>query len=101
MGHAQHLSRLGFYPFEEWLERFASRIIGTHLHDVIGLQDHYPPGLGGVDFDTVAAYLPENAFRTCEISEIYTPLQVKAGLNYLFDHGCIEEKEADLYEKSA
>ncbi len=50
VGHAQTLDALGFYSHEEWLKRFAPRIIGTHLHDVIGTTDHYAPGLGNVDF---------------------------------------------------
>jgi len=90
VGHAQTLDTLGFYPHKEWLERFAPRIIGTHLHDVIGTTDHYAPGLGTVDFDMVAAYLPENAFRTCEFQTFNTPEQVKAGLVTLVEHGCIK-----------
>lgn len=90
VGHAQTLDTLGFYRHEEWLKRFASRIIGTHLHDVIGTTDHYAPGLGSVDFDMVAAYLPENAFRTCEFQTFNTPEQVAAGLRVLVERGCIK-----------
>ena len=90
VGHAQVLDRLGFYPHAEWLKRFAPRIIGTHLHDVIGTTDHYTPGLGDVDFSMVAAYLPQNAFRTCEFQTFNTPEQVKAGLRFLVEHGCIK-----------
>ena len=50
VGHAQALDRLGFFPHEEWLKRFASRMIGAHLHDVIGVNDHHAPGLGEIDF---------------------------------------------------
>ncbi|RPJ24395.1 MAG: HAD family hydrolase [Chloroflexi bacterium] len=90
VGHAQTMDRLGFYRHEEWLKRFAPRIIGTHLHDVIGTTDHYAPGLGQVDFAMVAAYLPENAFRTCEFQTFNTPEQVNAGLKLLVEHGCIK-----------
>ena len=90
VGHAQTLDLLGFYPHLEWLKRFAPRIIGTHLHDVVGTTDHYAPGLGTVDFDMVAQYLPENAFRTCEFQTFNTPEQVKAGLRFLIEHGCIK-----------
>jgi HAD superfamily hydrolase (TIGR01549 family) len=90
VGHAEALDRLGFYPHEEWLKRYSSRIIGTHLHDVVGTTDHYAPGLGTVDFDMVAKYLPENAFRTCEFQTFNTPEQVKAGLRFLVEHDCIK-----------
>ncbi len=90
VGHDQTLFRLGFYPQNAWLERFGTRIVGTHLHDVIGTTDHYAPGLGEVDFDRVAAYLPEKAFRTCEFQEFNTPEQLRSGLRFLADHGCIK-----------
>ena len=90
VGHAQTLDVLGFYRHEEWLNRFGPRIIGTHLHDVLGTTDHYAPGLGNVDFDMVAAHLPENAFRTCEFQTFNTHEQVKAGLQVLVEHGCIK-----------
>ena len=92
VGHAQTLSRLGFFPHEEWLTRFAPRIIGTHLHDVIGILDHQAPGLGDVDFDLIAAYLPKEAFRTCEFLGSNTPEQVRNGLKVLQEHGCIQIK---------
>ena len=89
VGHAQTLDRLGFYPHEEWLKRFSTRIIETHLHDVIGTTDHLAPGLGEVDFDMVARYLPAQAIRTCEFQDINSYEQVKSGLNFLAAKGCI------------
>jgi sugar phosphate isomerase/epimerase len=41
VGHAEKTSRLGFTPHGDWLSRFKERMIGVHLHDVTGLQDHY------------------------------------------------------------
>ncbi|MCJ7722512.1 MAG: sugar phosphate isomerase/epimerase [Anaerolineales bacterium] len=90
VGHAQALARLGFYSHEEWLQRYSARMIGVHLHDVIGIADHYAPGLGEVDFDRLAAYLPADAFRTCELQVVNTTAQVKAGLKFLAEHGCIK-----------
>ena len=90
IGHAEAQSRLGFTPNEVWLERFASRIIGVHLHDVAGTSDHYAPGLGDIDFTRAAESLPPNSFRTCEFQTFNRPEQVKAGLAYLAEHGCIK-----------
>jgi FMN phosphatase YigB (HAD superfamily)/sugar phosphate isomerase/epimerase len=89
VGHAQTLDRLGFYPHEEWLKRYASRIIGVHLHDVIGVDDHQAPGLGEVDFGMVASYLPMDAYRALEVQSINTPEQIKAGMQILVDTGCV------------
>ena len=89
VGHAQTLDRLGFFPHEEWFKRFASNIIGIRLHDVRGVVDHYAPGLGEVDFDRVAVYLPREAFRTCELQPSNTVEQVKNGLEFLVRHHCV------------
>jgi len=89
-GHAEALDRMGFYTHEEWLKRFGPRIVGTHLHDMIGTTDHYTPGLGEIDFSRIAPYLPENAYRTCEFQSFNNPEQVKAGLIHLSEQGCIK-----------
>lgn len=91
IGHAETLERLGFYPRDEWLRRFAPRIVGTHLHDVITTTDHYAPGLGSVDFETAGGYFPSEAFRTCEFQNFNSPEQVKSGLDFLVEHGCIKK----------
>ena len=91
IGHAETLERLGFYSHSEWLERFASRMIGSHLHDVIATVDHYAPGLGDLDFGMAAASLPDNAFRTCEFQNFNSTEQVRAGLEFLVKHKCIKK----------
>ncbi len=96
VGHAQNLDRLGFYAHENWLLRYASRIIEVHLHDVRGIHDHVAPGLGDVDFDMVARYLPAAAIRTLEVQPSNTPEQVKAGLRYLAAHACIKSLKPGL-----
>lgn len=93
VGHAQALSRLGFYPYDEWLKRFSSRIIEVHLHDVIGLQDHQVPGQGKVDFNLIATYLPKDAFRTLEFQGFHTHEQLMTGMKVLEQHGCIRYEE--------
>ncbi len=91
VGHAQALSRLGFYAYDEWLKRYAHRLIAVHLHDVKELQDHLIPGQGEVDFDLLAKFIPESALRTLEFQGHYTQEQVLAGLRFLQQHGCITQ----------
>lgn len=89
-GHAQVLDRLGFYPFQEWLERFAPRIVVTHLHDVDCVTDHRVPGSGEVDFALLAAYLPEDALRTFEVHASQPFERLKTGLNWMISHGWVK-----------
>lgn len=87
VGHAQVLEHLGFATHEEWLRRFASQMIGVHLHDAVGVTDHLVTGLGQVDWDMVLGYLPASALRTCEFQPFNTPQQVAVGLKWLVDNG--------------
>jgi HAD superfamily hydrolase (TIGR01549 family) len=93
VGHAQALDRLGFFPHEDWLRRYASRMFGAHLHDVTGVTDHQAPGLGEIDFATIAAYIPPTAFRTLELHPKNTPEQVHASLRFLVARGCVHPLE--------
>jgi sugar phosphate isomerase/epimerase len=90
VGHAQALDRLGFYSHEGWLKRYSLRMFGTHLHDVIGVIDHYAPGLGDINFAKIAKYLPKDAFRTFELLPGNTLAQVKEGIKVLVQAGCIK-----------
>ncbi len=85
VGHAQTLDNLGFFPHAEWLQRFAPRMVGVHLHDIRGLQDHHAAGLGEMDWEMVARYLPADIVRTCEIHHTNTPEQVAASMRFLAD----------------
>jgi hypothetical protein len=75
----------------EWLERFSDRMIGVHLHDVCGIIDHQVPGMGEVDFNRIAPYIPIQALRTLEIGPQASLEQISAGLEILADCGCIEK----------
>ena len=83
VGHAQALENMGFGTHEEWLRRFGSRIIGVHLHDIVGIHDHLAAGLGQIDWDMVARYLPPDALCTCEFQTFNSPEQVTAGAQWL------------------
>ncbi len=89
-GHAQTLSVLGLCEHEDWLRWFGSRIIGTHLHDVKGITDHQQPGTGEVDFKMIARYLPAAACRTLEVESKLTIDQIRQGMDFLADAGCVE-----------
>ena len=90
VGHSETLDRMGFHRHAEWLERFAPSIIGTHLHDVLGIDDHQFAGSGQIDWDRVRRYLPANALRTCEFQNFNSHEQVTAGVRWLVEKGCVQ-----------
>jgi hypothetical protein len=84
------LEDLGFVRHEEWLQRFADRMIAVHLYDIHELKDHLAAGQGEVDSDIVARYLPLDAMRTFEVRSYHTPDQLRAALEFLAVEGCLE-----------
>jgi sugar phosphate isomerase/epimerase len=76
------------------LRRFAGRMVGIHLHDIVGWRDHLPPGLGQVDWDMVARYLPAKAVPTCVCRSHNLPQELAAGLRLLAKKGCVREAKA-------
>ncbi len=90
VGHAETLDKLGFFPHQEWLRRFSAKIVGVHLHDVLGIDDHQAAGSGQVDWDMVARYVPANAHRTCEFQNFNSPDQVRAGAQWLVEKGLVK-----------
>jgi putative hydrolase of the HAD superfamily len=91
VGHAQTLSVLGLVDHFEWMDRFSDRMIGVHLHDDCGIIDHQVPGMGEVDFNRIAPYIPIQAQRTLEIGPQASLEQISAGLKILVSSGCIEK----------
>jgi sugar phosphate isomerase/epimerase len=96
VGHAQALENLGFFSHQEWLDRFALRIVGAHLHDIVGIRDHMVPGSGQIDWDMVARYLPAKALRTCEFQSFNSPQEVTAGAKWLIEKGCVSKSGTSL-----
>lgn len=90
IGHAQKSELKGYGPHEAWLTRFHDRMIGAHLHDVDGMDDHLAAGLGGMPWDLVARSLPPGIVRTCEFQNFNSAEQVAAGRKFLEEHGLME-----------
>ncbi len=69
VGHAEVQERLGFNSHAAWLARFRPRMVGIHLHDVLGISDHHAPGKGDMNWEMIARDLPAGIVRVCEIGE--------------------------------
>ncbi len=89
IGHAEVQSRLGFTPWQEWLSHFSKRVVGVHLHDVLGIRDHRAPGTGDVDWDFLAQNLPRNIIKVCEIGEWNEREACRRAVPFLKEKGII------------
>lgn len=56
-GHAHAAETLGLISQQQLLAEQGSRLVGIHLHDALGLDDHRAPGTGEIDFSMLDSYL--------------------------------------------
>ena len=57
-GHAHAGEVLALFSAKDLLQRYGSHLVGCHLHDARGLEDHLPPGAGQIDFTALHKMLP-------------------------------------------
>ena len=82
-GHAHRQELLGFGAANGWLREFGSRLIGMHLSDCRGLDDHCPPGQGEIDFSMTLAFSRPDTVLTMEIAGRHSEAEIKRGLAHL------------------
>ncbi len=57
-GHAIMMDRLGLYDSVGEMEELMDDIVGVHIHETIGLSDHWCPYVNSGNMDFYDAYLP-------------------------------------------
>jgi sugar phosphate isomerase/epimerase len=84
VGHAEVFERLGLANHKELLKRFSGRLLGMHLHDIIGpITDHRAPGKGTFDFSIVKPYIKPETILVIEVHEPATSQDVRQGADHL------------------
>lgn len=84
VGHAEVFERLGFYRHRDLLERFSNRLIGVHLHDIIGfIDDHKAPGFGTFNFKNIKSYIKKDTIKVIEAHKPATADEIRESIEYL------------------
>ncbi|MBT8368182.1 MAG: sugar phosphate isomerase/epimerase [Deltaproteobacteria bacterium] len=82
-GHAHANEILGLTPRNALLQNYADRLIGVHLHDAIGLDDHIPPGAGEIDFTALKPFLKAETLKVMEIKPGIPTIEVSKGIRFI------------------
>jgi sugar phosphate isomerase/epimerase len=82
-GHAHANEILGFISPNALLQNYADQLIGVHLHDAIGLDDHIPPGSGEIDFTALKPFLIADTIKVIELKPGIKASEVSEGIRFV------------------
>ena len=85
-GHAHANEALGLIPRGSLLQSYSDQLIGIHLHDAIGLDDHIPPGSGEIDFQALKPYLKSDTIKVIELKPGIPESTASEGVRFIRDH---------------
>jgi len=67
VGHAAVQEQLGISRHKDLLDAYSGKMIGIHFHDAKGLDDHFSPGQGEIDYGEITPFLKQNLIKVLEI----------------------------------
>lgn len=82
-GHAHVNERLTIVPAGSLLRKYADKLVGVHLHDAIGLEDHLSPGTGEIDFHGLKSYLKSGTLKVIELKSQVKESDVRQGIHFI------------------
>ncbi len=82
-GHAQLMENLGFLKHKDFLDLYGDRLIGIHLHDIKGCQDHLPALGKNLDFRMFKPYLKADTIKVIEAHQPASAQDLIKSLKFL------------------
>jgi len=83
VGHAQVYDYLGLASHREMLDKFASHMLGVHLHDIDKIDDHRAPLKGKFDFRQLVPYINKSTLKIIEAHHPATAKEITQAKKYL------------------
>jgi len=83
VGHAQHSEELMIAKHIDYLERYKEKLLGIHLHDIQGLEDHRVPLTGRFDFEKLLPYMRPDTIKVLEISVKTPEEELTRGISHI------------------
>ena len=82
-GHAHVNEHLTIIQPDSLLTNYADKLIGVHIHDAIGLEDHLAPGTGEIDLKGLPAYLKSDTLKVIELKPQVKESDVIRGIHFI------------------
>lgn len=82
-GHARVNECLKILQPDSLLSRYADNLIGIHIHDAIGLEDHLAPGTGEINLQGLRGYLKSDTLKVIELRPKVKESDVIRGIQFI------------------
>jgi len=82
-GHAHINEVLSMSEADSLLNMNRDRLVGIHLHDATGLDDHLPPGTGDIDFSKILGHLKSDVIKVIELKAGTGDADITAGIEHI------------------
>ncbi len=83
VGHAWVGGLAGLASQEDWLTAYSQSLLGCHLHDAVGDEDHRPPGTGDIEWEALCPLLLPARFKVLEVAPGPESRELAEGANML------------------
>lgn len=81
-GHAHANEIMGFVEPGQLSKRYSNHLLGFHLHDAVGLDDHLPPGAGEIGFSDISTFSSKPVPMILELKPGTTDDAVSQGIHF-------------------
>ncbi len=87
VGHGEVNVRLGLVPsHRHYFDCYQKRLIGMHIHGVVGIKDHQAPFTGDFDLKGIMPYLQDGVIRVIESHPVAGTEEIKEAVRRLRGH---------------
>jgi sugar phosphate isomerase/epimerase len=83
VGHAGTQENMGFVRQADLLEAYSDNMAGIHLHDFTGLDDHFAPGYGEMNFEELKSHLKPSHIKILEVHAKVDRDDLIKGIQYI------------------
>ena len=83
VGHAKVKENVGLTSQKDLLDSYSEEMIGIHLHDVRGLDDHLAPGQGEVDYNEIKPFIKPSIIKILEVHSKVKRKSLLEGIEFI------------------
>lgn len=83
VGHAKTQENMGLTSQRDLLEAYSQDMIGIHLHDARGLEDHLTPGQGEMDFSEIKHFMKPSTIKILEVHPKVKRKELLEGIRFI------------------